>query len=268
MSERDYVLGTEQDEIDRLGLQHRVWRRHALEGWHRAGIAPGQTIVDIGAGPGFAATDLAEIVGPEGRVIALERSRNFLESLRARANRLGLANIEARELDVSEAGFGEEFADGCWCRWLLSFAARPRRTVGSIAAALKPGGVAIFHEYADYGSWRMMPANAQVDQFRDLVMQSWRDSGGEPDIALQLPSWLAEEGLEIVGIRPLIDIVGPSDFTWQWPAAFMAVNAARLAALGYIDADEAERMARALDDPDPTVRMITPLVAEIIARKR
>jgi SAM-dependent methyltransferase len=267
MSDTDYVLGTEAEEIARLGLQHRVWRARMLDGWARAGIAPGMNVIDVGAGPGFAATDLAEIVGPGGRVTALERSDRFAAALRDRAARLGLGNLDVREQDVCETAFGEGVADAAWCRWVLSFVADPGRTVRHIAAALKPGGVAIFHEYADYGAWRTMPPDPDVERFRTLVMQSWRDSGGEPDIALRLPDFLAEAGLELAEARPLIDIVGPADFTWRWPAAFMAVNARRLEQLGYATAEEAARFADALDRVPAGTRMITPLVAEVIARK-
>jgi SAM-dependent methyltransferase len=266
MTDGDYVLGTRDDEVDRLGLQHRVWRPRMLDAWRRGGINIGQTLLDVGAGPGFATLDLAEIAGPEGKVIALERSRHFLGALRARAAQAGLANIEAREQDVSDGDFGSAFADASWCRWLLSFVADPRRTVAGIARALKPKGVAIFHEYGDYGAWRMMPPNKEVDRFRALVMQSWRDAGGEPDIAPRLPAWLAEEGLEIVEIRPLIDIVRRGNFVWQWPAAFMANGAKRLHELGYVDAAEAESMAVAME-ADPDAWMVTPLVVEIIARR-
>ena len=74
--------------------------------------------------------------------------------------------------------------------------------------------------------------------------------------------------MEIVEVRPLIEIVGRGDFTWQWPAAFMATNAARLADLGYVSAEEAERLATSLDRVPEGTRMITPLVVEVIARKR
>jgi len=267
MSEGDYVLGTQDEEIDRLGLQHRVWRARMLDGWARAGIGPGQRVLDVGAGPGFASVDLAEIVGPAGRVFAFERSRRFLSALEARAAQLGLTNIEAREHDVAQAPLGTDMADAAWCRWVLSFVADPQATVRHIAQALRPGRVAIFHEYADYGAWQMMPPNPDVDRFRTLVMQSWRDSGGEPDIALQLPAMLAAAGMEVVETRPLIRIVRPRDFDWSWPAAFMTVNAARLHELGYASKEEAARFARALADcPDETL-MITPLVAEIVARR-
>jgi len=266
--ERDYVLGTGDAEIERLGLQHRVWRPHMLDAFARAGIRPGLTVLDVGAGPGFAAIDLAEIVGPSGRVIAAERSQRFLDTLAARAERIGLGNVEAMQVDVAENGFGSGIADAAWCRWLLSFVSDRRRAIAHIAAALRPAGKVIFHEYGDYGSWRMMPPSAEVDRFRDLVMKSWRDAGGEPDVALELPPMLAAEGLEIVSARPLVQIVGRGDFAWQWPAAFMASGARRLAELGYVEAGEAERLAGALDAMPAGTLMMTPLVAEIIACKR
>src|SRR5262245_48840980 len=63
----DYVLGTRDDEVARLLLQHRVWRPRALDAWRRAGFTTGDTIIDVGAGPGHASVDLAQIVGPAGR---------------------------------------------------------------------------------------------------------------------------------------------------------------------------------------------------------
>jgi len=55
--EDEYVLGTHDAEIERLELQHQVWPAAAIEAWRRAGISAGQTLVDLGCGPGFAAAD-------------------------------------------------------------------------------------------------------------------------------------------------------------------------------------------------------------------
>jgi SAM-dependent methyltransferase len=263
MNDGDYVLGTRDDEVERLGLQHRVWRGRVLEAFRRARIRTGQTVVDVGAGPGFVTAELASVVGPSGRVIALERSPHFVDKLRSR----GLANVDLREHDVSQP-FGLDGADASWCRWLLSFVPDPAATVHHIGDALKPGGVAVFHEYAAYETWRMMPPNPLHERFRSLVMQSWSESGGEPDIALWLPHWLAESGLEIIDARVLADIITPADETWQWPRAFMETGARRLQELGYIEATEVEAMAVLLDDPPEGAHMLTPLVAEVIARKR
>ena len=113
----------------------------------------------------------------------------------------------------------------------------------------------------------MMPPHPLHERFRSLVEQSWRDSGGEPDIALWLPKWLDEAGFEIVETRMLADIITPADETWQWPRSFMATGSERLHELGYVKADEVEAMSQLLDEPPPGAHMLTPLVAEIIARK-
>ena len=264
MSDGDYVLGTRDDEVARLGVQHKVWRDEMLEGFRLAGFGQGQTILDVGAGPGFASADLADLVGTDGRVIALERSPHFAATLRAR----GLSNVELREQDVNEQEFGTAFADGAWTRWVLAFVADPARTVGHIARALKPGAKAVFHEYADYQSWRTMPPSPDHEQFRSLIVKSWRDSGGEPDIALELPALLDAAGFDLVAVRPMVRIVGRGDPAWQWPASFIATGSARLHELGYATAEQAEGFATFLDRLPPDTRMITPLVDEIIAVKR
>jgi SAM-dependent methyltransferase len=264
MSDGDYVLGTRDDEVARLGVQHAVWRGEMLQGFRLAGFGAGQTILDVGAGPGFASADLSQLVGPSGRVIALERSPHFAATLSGRH----LANVELREQDINEQEFGTAIADGAWTRWVLAFVADPARTVRHISQALRPGARAVFHEYADYESWRTMPPSLDHEQFRYQIDKSWRESGGEPDIALQLPELLEAAGLDLVAVRPMIRIVGREDAAWEWPASFIATGSARLAELGYATPEEAQRFATFLDRLPADTRMITPLVAEIIAVKR
>src|SRR5215472_18130098 len=96
----DYVLGTHLQELARLGLQHRVWRPVVLDCWQRAGLTVGKRVLDVGAGPGYAAIDLAEIVGPTGEVIALERSRNFIRAIEQACRARSLSNIRIHQLDL------------------------------------------------------------------------------------------------------------------------------------------------------------------------
>src|ERR1041384_6712851 len=101
-TDADYVLGTQEEELARLGLQHRVWRPVVTECWQRVGITHGWRVLDVGAGPGYATADLAEIVGPTGSVVGVERSARFLEAARERCRRRGLENVEFREADLME----------------------------------------------------------------------------------------------------------------------------------------------------------------------
>src|SRR5205085_7389357 len=99
MSEKDYVLGTHDEELLRLGLQHRIWRPVVLDCWQKAGITVGSSVLDVGAGPGYATTDLAEIVGPAGKVVAVERSSNFVRTLKERCQGETYRNVEINVMD-------------------------------------------------------------------------------------------------------------------------------------------------------------------------
>jgi SAM-dependent methyltransferase len=265
--DRDYVLGTHDDEIARLALQHRVWRPRALDAWRRAGFTVGQTLLDIGCGPGHASLDLAEIVGPSGRIVAIDRSRRFLDTLEATRLRRGLNNITTLELDLDAEGLPAVAADGAWARWVFAFVKHPRDLLARVCRALKPGGVLVVHEYFDYATWRVTPRSPEIEEFVKVVMESWRADGGEPDIGLDLPIWLEELGFETKSLHPIIDVVPASNFVWQWPTAFVQVGLRRLVDLGHLTAERAIAISEALaaSEAAPHTLMVTPAVLEIIA---
>jgi len=269
-SDRDYVLGTNDEELARLGLQHRVWRPTVLACWHRAGITVGSRVLDVGAGPGYATVDLAEIVESAGLVVAVERSSRFVEAAQAACAARGLNHVRIHELDLMTDPLPADGFDASWCRWVASFVSSPRTLIGSLASALRVGGVAIFHEYIDYASWRYAPPRPLAEDFVRQVMASWRDSGGEPDVALALPALLAEHGFAIREATPRVFAVRPRDHVWRWPAAFLNTNLERLRALGRVDATwvEAVRAECNAAEADPNTLMITPMVLEIIAERQ
>jgi SAM-dependent methyltransferase len=267
--ERDYVLGTHDEEIARLGVQHRVWRDKVLDVWRRAGVTTGQTVADIGSGPGYATLDLAEIVGPTGCVIAVERSRRFLDALEAAAEARGLTNITTYERDLDVDGLPDVQVDATWCRWVAAFVTRPRDLAAAVSRVVRPGGVAVFHEYLDYAAWRLLPRSAEFEEFVRVVIETWRAAGGDPDIGLNLGAWLEELGFTIERYEPILQVISPADAAWQWPQAFIEVGLRRLVDIG---AYTAERAAAVLDvvrahKASPHARMLQPVVGEIVARK-
>jgi SAM-dependent methyltransferase len=267
VGEHDYVLGTHDAEIARLGLQHRVWRPRVLAAWQRAGLTVGQTVVDLGCGPGYATVDLAEIVGPAGHVHAIDRSSRFLASLTARARALGQTQVSTYEHDLDHDGWPAVEADLLWCRWVAAFVREPRAFVDRLRRLVKPQGVVVLYEYLDYAAWRLLPDAPSFDRFVAAVIATWRQAGGEPDIGRALPGWLEAAGFRIVSLVPHVDVIAPTMHFWQWPRAFLETGLARLVDIGAIDAPTAEEVWRDFlaREADPHVRMVTPTVLEIVA---
>ena len=268
-SERTYFLGTHDEELERLGLQHRVWRPAVLECWRRAGIGPGSKVLDVGAGPGFAAADLAEIVGPEGIVVAVERSARFVEAGRAMLASHGLDNVRYHELDLMADPLPGGGYDATWCRWVACFVSSPAHLLDKIAAALRPGGLAIFHEYLVYETFRFAPPRPRQREFAEQVVKGWRAAGGEPDIAQPVLRLLEERGFTIRALIPRIYGLRPADDMWQWPASFIKIHLEQQTALGAIEPSwaEAVRQEFAAAQAEPATLLITPLVLQIVAEK-
>lgn len=267
--EKTYVIGTHDAEIERLGLQHRVWRPCVLDFWRLAGLTEGMTVIDAGAGPGYAAADLSEIVGPNGHVVAVERSHRFVSALKSRATTQELSNIEAVESDLLDYDWPKDFAARIWCRWVLAFVTDPAKVLRGMVQALKPGGALMLHEYYDYASWHLAPRSPEFEAYVAKVIASWRATGGEPDIGLALPRLLSDLGLEVELVRPVVFAAHPDDFVWQWPTTFARSNAYVMAENGVIPRAEAERIDTILAqyEADPAAMVITPGVLQIVARK-
>jgi len=268
-ADRDYILGTHDEELARLGLQHRVWRQVALDCWQRAGITVGKLVLDIGAGPGYAAIDLAEIVGSTGEVIALERSHNFVLAMESTSRARSITNVKIHELDLMQDELPKGDYDFAWCRWVVSFVNDPSLLINKLGAVMPKGSVAIFHEYGHYETWRFFPRLPMQERFREHVIATWRESGGEPDGAVQLPGLLAKNGFAIRSARPHIFCLCSTDYMWQWPATFIETYLERLIEMGRIDQKLAEQVRADLAsvEKNPNARMLTPLVLEIIAEK-
>ena len=268
--EKSYVIGTHDAEVERLGVQHRVWRASVLDFWRQGGITTGQSVLDVGAGPGYATLDLAEIVGRAGNVIAIERSHRFLGALQAFAAARGLSNIKTVEGDLLEYEWPEAIADRAWVRWVLAFVNDPAKIVRGIARALKPGGKLLIHEYYDYASWHLAPRSPLFEAYVAKIIAKWRASGGEPDVGLALPHLLPEAGFEIESVRPVVFAARMNDFAANWPMDFARQYLPVMVDGGDITPAEAGAVRALLDqaETDQNALVITPGVLQIVAGKR
>ncbi len=264
-----YILGTHDDEIERLGFQHRVWRPKVLECWQRSGITTGSRVIDIGAGPGFATLDLAELVGETGKVLALERSEKFVAYGSGQCSLRGFSQVEYRQTDLMLDPIHEQNVDATWCRWVAAFVSSPEKLVSKISGALKPGGVAIFHEYIDYRTYRVAPRKLGIEEFVSKVMKNWRASGGEPEIALELPHLLHKAGFKIRQTTPIVFVASPGTMIWQWPASFIKTHLEHLLQNKQADEEWVDKVRQELEEAesDPSSLFITPTVLEIVAER-
>lgn len=264
----DYVLGTGAQERERLRLQHELWLPRARQGWQRAGLAAGQTVLDLGAGPGHCALELARTVGPQGRVVALESSPTYVAEARSAAAAGGLPWLEVRRHDLARSPLPAVEADLAWCRWVAMFLPSLEALIDSLPRALRPGGRLLAQEYVFWDSFGLHPHGRAVARFAAAVTGSFRAGGGDPDVNRRLPALLAAAGFTIEELRPL-PVLGRAGDPWcRWLERFVTVYGAALIEQGlWNQADAAEaagEMAAARRDPGGF--WVGPTVLELRAR--
>jgi SAM-dependent methyltransferase len=267
--EREYVLGTNDAELARLGFQHQVWAGATAAAWARAGFRPGGRILDVGCGPGYATFDLANLVGARGRVIAVDVSERFVGYLEEERRRRGLEQVETRVEDLETLSVPESSVDGAFARWVLCFVRDPRLVVERVARTLRPGGTFAVIDYCHYEGLALAPPGETFTRVVAAVAGSFRRSGGNPNVGLEVPGFMREAGLEVHSIRPVVRVARPGSALWEWPATFFANYLPGLVRAGAITEDERGAFSREWDERarTPGAFFLTPPMVEVVGRR-
>lgn len=196
-SRSDYVLGHSRQELERLEKQGQFLGRLTRDLLVRAGVGAGMRVLDYGAGAGDVTLLAAELVGPEGQVVALDASAEALSRLRARAAARGLGNIITVEGDESHAatlarphGF-----DAVVGRLVLLHQRDPEGALGRVLDVLRPGGVVAFHEIEiEAGMWSAPTFPLMEAAFR-WIIGAFTHGGMPVDIGRRIARVFARRGL-------------------------------------------------------------------------
>lgn len=100
----------------------------------------GSRILDVGCGFGDTSVRLAELVGPEGTVTAVDCATNFIKASQERAKQLGVENMECLAADVQTDDLGGPY-DAAYSRFGTMFFLSPVVAMRNIRKSLKPGGL-------------------------------------------------------------------------------------------------------------------------------
>lgn len=116
------------------------WELYGRRTVDRLGLTAGSTVLDVACGSGASALPAAEIVGPSGRVIAVDLAERLLELGRAKAAGRGLRNIEFRVGDMTDLGFPDRRFDAVVCVFGIFFVSDMAKQVAELWRMVRLGG--------------------------------------------------------------------------------------------------------------------------------
>ncbi len=121
--------------------QIRTWLRAATDAMlEMARVRQGARVLDVAAGAGDQTLDIAQRVGSEGFVLAVDLSPAILELAKANARKAGYKNVETMVADGEHLRLDEGTFDAAVSRLGLMFLTDPVQGLREMRRALKPGG--------------------------------------------------------------------------------------------------------------------------------
>lgn len=113
---------------------------------NEAGIEPGFSVLDFGCGPGSYITPLAELVGPSGKIYALDIHPAAIKEVKKLAARKGIKNLEAIESDCG-TGLPDKTMDLVLLYDTFHDLSGPEAVLQELYRVLKPDGSLSFSDH-------------------------------------------------------------------------------------------------------------------------
>jgi ubiquinone/menaquinone biosynthesis C-methylase UbiE len=139
------------------------------------GVKPGQVVCDLGCGNGFHTLKLAKMVGPRGRVLAVDVQREMLLLLKQRAKENELANIELIHSLYHDPKLPEGKLDLVLMVDVYHEFSHPEHMLRAIHKALKPDGRIALVEFRAEDP--KVPIKPEHKMTKEQILKEYRPNG-------------------------------------------------------------------------------------------
>jgi SAM-dependent methyltransferase len=209
----------------------------------RVAARPGETLLELAAGPGDTGFLAAPLLEPGGLLLSTDAVPEMVAVARRRAAELGVENVEFRVLDAQAIALADASVDAVLCRWGYMLVEEPARALAETRRVLRPGGRLAFAVWAEAEAnpWGTAPGRALLEL--GLIERPDPDAPG--------PFRLGDAGR----VRALVREAGFSEprveevpITWRYPSVddfwqtTLDLSTMLAQAIEHLSAEEVERV--------------------------
>jgi ubiquinone/menaquinone biosynthesis C-methylase UbiE len=235
-----YVLGHTSRELDRLDLQGALYRDVTRRAMQDGGIGEGMRVLDLGCGSGDVSFLAADLVGPTGTVLGIDRERGTIEAARERARNRGAINVTFQAANVGDVLEAGGF-DGLVGRFILMHQPDPAAALAGAARNVRSGGIVVMVEssMASIRTCHSFPHSPVYDSIVQWKCDVVRGSGADLEAGLRLRSTFVGAGLpEPVTRFDAVVEGGPDSLLYSYLAESVRSMLPQASALGTGGFDE------------------------------
>jgi SAM-dependent methyltransferase len=234
-----YALGYSEGEFKRLESQGAFFRDLTEDLLRRGGIVSGMRVLDVGCGVGDVSLLAAELVGPSGTVLGVDRSKDAVSVAHQRAvtAEQPWVRFYATELEAFAA---EEKFDAIIGRLILMYLPNPAETLRRLCRYLRPGGIVVFQEMV-MPLTHSNPDGKHFHQCRDWIIETFARAGFEVDMGSKLFATFLSAGLHPPQMIAAGRVEGgPHSPVYDWLAGVLRSLLPIAERLGVVTAAEVE----------------------------
>ncbi len=209
-------------------------------------LRAGQTLLDVGCGPGTITADLARRVAP-GEVVGIDPSADVVAEAAAQDDLP--ANLTFRVGDIYDLDVPDGSFDVVHAHQVLQHVGDPVGALREMRRVVAPEGVVAVRD-SDYAGFCWAPADEWLDRWLHLYRTVARGNGAEPDAGRHLKAWAREAGFGHVEAGASVwCFTEPDDRAWWgglWADRVLhSALADQAQELGLATATDLDRMAEA-----------------------
>jgi arsenite methyltransferase len=200
-------------------------------------LQPGEDVLDIGAGPGFLACEIAAVVGEGGSVQGIDPSASMLAIAAERERAAGSAPVEFREGDALALPYDDDSFDVAVSTQVYEYIADLPAALAEAHRVLRPGGRLLVLD-TDWDSivWR----SGDRERMK-RVLATWDQHLADPHLPVRLRGLLTDAGFTIAQ-RTMIPILNTRYGDVSYSTSLIGTISAFVARHGIAE-DEAEAWA-------------------------
>ncbi|HEV2071252.1 MAG TPA: methyltransferase domain-containing protein, partial [Acidimicrobiales bacterium] len=252
----EYALKLSAPELARYRFMAESAARMERELWAASGITQGAVVADVGCGPGAVSVVLAGLVGPGGRVLAVDRDAETVETARAVVAQAGTDNVSVAVGEAHDSGIAPGSVDVVMIRHVLGHNRDLEEAIVAHAATLvRPGGAVYLTEGYPKGA-AVRPSDPDLEALTARYVEWHHRRGNDLDAGLRLAELLRSAGLDTVDHQGRYNIFTPTP--GFRPPSWAARDA--LVAAGLATSDDVERWRLALERLDAVAERVTVFV--------
>ena len=163
-------------------------------------LQAGETVLDVGSGPGNQIFEMSPIVGAGGRVQGVDPAESAIAIASRRCS--GLSNVSFEIGDASQLPFDDKTFDAVMSSQVFEYLEDVEGGLQEIYRVLRPGARVLIHD-TDWGAllWK-----SSDPQRMARVMEVWDRHLADPHLPQTLASKLRDAGFSDINVEPIVQI--------------------------------------------------------------